>query len=222
MIKGIKYFLVSPKERRARKVVFVWYIITALVLFGVLSFFVSFAPYFPIDLYFTHKLQQSEPLTLTALMIAISWIGYLPQMPLIVLFISMFVFLLGLRREAIFTLCSGFISAGVAVVVKEVINRPRPSQELVSVLQRLTDSSFPSVHTMMYTTFFGFLGYLAIIFVKQRLTRNVILSFLVLLIVLVGPSRIYLGAHWLSDVLGAYLLGSVLLLVSVFMYRRGK
>jgi undecaprenyl-diphosphatase len=48
------------------------------------------------------------------------------------------------------------------------------------------------------------------------------LVFLALLIALVGISRVYLGEHWPSDVFGAYLLGSLWLTLTVYVYRWGK
>jgi undecaprenyl-diphosphatase len=41
-------------------------------------------------------------------------------------------------------------------------------------------------------------------------------------IALIGMSRIYLGEHWFSDVVGAYLLGSIALVIMIFFYRWGK
>jgi undecaprenyl-diphosphatase len=46
--------------------------------------------------------------------------------------------------------------------------------------------------------------------------------FFVAMIALIGPSRIYLGQHWASDVLGAYLLGTLTLVANIAFYRWGK
>jgi undecaprenyl-diphosphatase len=45
---------------------------------------------------------------------------------------------------------------------------------------------------------------------------------LIILIMLMGPSRIYLGQHWFSDVMGAYLFGSLWLALTIHFYRWGK
>jgi undecaprenyl-diphosphatase len=71
---------------------------------------------------------------------------------------------------------------------------------------------------MFYTIFFGVLIFLA----RQWLPRAPARALALLmgsLVVLVGPSRIYLGAHWLSDVLAAYLLGAIMLAFAVEGYR---
>jgi undecaprenyl-diphosphatase len=64
--------------------------------------------------------------------------------------------------------------------------------------------------------------FLAYTLMKRSAWRTGLLVILGSLIVLVGASRIYLGQHWPSDVLGAYLLGSLTLVVIIWFYRWGK
>jgi undecaprenyl-diphosphatase len=75
---------------------------------------------------------------------------------------------------------------------------------------------------LFFTTFFGFMLFLAYTLLKPAWWRTVLLILLVGMIALIGPSRIYVGQHWASDVIAAYLLGSVWLALSVVIYRRGK
>jgi len=74
----------------------------------------------------------------------------------------------------------------------------------------------------MYTAFFGFLMFLGYTLLKPSFARTVMLVILGSLVGLVGLSRIYLGDHWASDVVGAYLLGSLWLALSIAIYRWGK
>jgi undecaprenyl-diphosphatase len=90
------------------------------------------------------------------------------------------------------------------------------------VIEVLTSYSFPSGHVMFYTGFFGFIWFLAFTLLKPSLTRNLLLIFFGSLVLLVGASRIYRGEHWASDVLGAYLLASLTLVVIIQIYRWGK
>ena len=106
--------------------------------------------------------------------------------------------------------------------LKSLIDRPRPSADLVNVINQLKDYSFPSGHVLFFTTFFGFLLFLAYTLLKPSWWRMVLLVMLVGMVALIGPSRIYEGQHWASDVVGAYLLGSVWLALSVLIYRWGK
>jgi undecaprenyl-diphosphatase len=75
---------------------------------------------------------------------------------------------------------------------------------------------------MFYTCFFGFIVFLAFTLLKPSWMRRLLLAFFGLLVLLVGFSRIYTGEHWASDVLGAYLLGSLLLVAMIQLYRWGK
>jgi membrane-associated phospholipid phosphatase len=107
-------------------------------------------------------------------------------------------------------------------LVKQMVGRPRPSADLVTVFKNLNDYSFPSGHVMFYIGFFGFLWFLAYILFKHSFRRTLFLVFLASLVALIGVSRSYLGQHWASDVLGAYLLGSLTLVVNILIYRWGK
>jgi undecaprenyl-diphosphatase len=92
----------------------------------------------------------------------------------------------------------------------------------VHVFRHVTETSFPSGHVVTYTAFFGFLWFMAYTVLKHSWQRTALLFLLGGLVVLVGPSRIYLGEHWFSDVIGAYLLGSLWLSLSIYLYRWGK
>ncbi len=69
--------------------------------------------------------------------------------------------------------------------------------------------SFPSGHVVTYIANFGMPAYLAGIDLRDRPARAIVIAPWMGLLVLIGPSRVYIGAHWASDVLGAYLLGSL-------------
>ena len=155
-------------------------------------------------------------------MIAISWPGFLPQSAIITGVIILLILGFGLQWEALVALIAALLSTGLNLLVKDLIQRPRPAVTLVHVLATLTDYSFPSGHVMFYICFFGFIVFLAFTLLKPSLKRTLLLVFFTLLVLLVGISRIYTGEHWPSDVLGAYLLGSLTLVAILQLYRWGK
>jgi membrane-associated phospholipid phosphatase len=99
------------------------------------------------------------------------------------------------------------VPGGLALnlLLKSAFERQRPQFD--DPIVKLTDFSFPSGHTMMATLFYGLLAVLAAVHVKSRRLRVLIVVALCLIILLVGFSRMYLGAHYLSDVLGAITMG---------------
>jgi undecaprenyl-diphosphatase len=83
--------------------------------------------------------------------------------------------------------------------------------------------SFPSGHVTFYVCFFGFLFFAAFALLPKGSTaRRVACTLAALPVLLVGLSRVYLGAHWPSDTLGAYLFSGLWLAFSLDMYRRWK
>ena len=106
-------------------------------------------------------------------------------------------------------------------ILKEIINRPRPSEETVAVLSNVGGYSFPSGHAFLAITVFGALFYMA-----DRLcgpNRNTTLAFrgvLVFAVLAIGASRVYLGVHWTSDVVGGYLLGGLALFMATRLFER--
>jgi undecaprenyl-diphosphatase len=155
-------------------------------------------------------------------MSAVSWPGFSPQSFIIPVLIVLLIYSFGLRWEAVASLVAALFPVLVNGLVKAIVQRPRPTIDLVQVFAVLKSYSFPSGHVMFYLGFFGFLIFLAYTTLKRSLLRTALIVFFGTLILLVGASRIYLGEHWPSDVLGAYLLGSLTLVAIIFFYRWGK
>jgi undecaprenyl-diphosphatase len=107
------------------------------------------------------------------------------------------------------------------VGIKEMVGRPRPSPELVTVQINAHEvHSFPSGHTVHYVVLFGFAGFLAYSLVRPAALRWPLVAVCAGLVLLVGLSRIYLGAHWVSDIVGGYLLGGTVLIAGITVYNR--
>jgi len=130
-------------------------------------------------------------------------------------------FLIGRRwPEALFTFITGSNFA-VTAVIKVLVARPRPPYYLPNPSDSfplIDQYSFPSGHVLFFVVFFGFIAYLAWFYRAGRV-RMIIPALCCVLILLIGPSRIYLGAHWASDVLGSYLIGTLWLILIILGYR---
>jgi membrane-associated phospholipid phosphatase len=211
-----------PRVRRYRAVLFQTGLLAVVVAFSVLALLVSTTAYFPIDLRITLDLQAIKSPLFAELMSLISWAGYTPQSILLTTLIVAVLFVFGLQWEALMGMATALFDEAVNTLVKIIVHRPRPSVNLVHVVATINSYSFPSGHVMFYTGFFGFIWFLIFTLLRKSWLRTLLLSIFSVLILLIGVSRIYLGEHWTSDVVGAYLLGSLVLVVSIQAYRWGK
>ena len=98
---------------------------------------------------------------------------------------------------------------------KLIINRNRP---LTWIVTPPLDPSFPSGHTICSVVFYGIIIYL-LKNIKNNNLRLTLRILLTTLIILIGISRLYLGVHFLSDVLAAYLLGILILTMFIRYYK---
>jgi membrane-associated phospholipid phosphatase len=208
------------RRRRAR--LFQAYVIAATIALAALSVSAASVNYFPLDLPVARGIQSVDAPWFAALMTAVSAPGFAPQSYIVVAIAAAALSWTGLRWEAVTVVFAGLGSGALATGVKLLVHRPRPSADLVRVISELTTFSFPSGHVVFYTAFFGLLLFLAFTLLKPSLRRTATIGTFGALVVLVGPSRIYLGHHWPSDVVGAYLFGSLWLALTVYFYRWGK
>jgi len=93
----------------------------------------------------------------------------------------------------------------ITSILKQGYDRPRP--ELVEHGSWVNNASFPSGHSMMAAVVYLTLGILVARTQPRRRVRAFIVFISVLLTILVGLSRVYLGVHWPSDVAGGWMLG---------------
>jgi undecaprenyl-diphosphatase len=175
-----------------------------------------------LDLRMTRALQRVDARWFDSLMHLVSWPGFPPQSRLIPPLISLAWLAFGFPLEALFQLLA-WGSGALSATVKRAMSRPRPAQDEVRVIvARLGGSSFPSGHVLIYSGVYGFLAFLLETLVRSDRLRRLSTSALFALVALVGPSRIYLGHHWFTDVLASYLLGTSYLLGLMSLYRRVK
>lgn len=171
-----------------------------------------------LDVAATRWVQQLEHPAFAALMIGVSELGYWPWSTLILFAAMVGCVWAGWYRGALFLL--GTHGAGwLASNIKLLTDRPRPTSELVRVLGQVGETSYPSGHVTSYVVLYGFLFFLAYVLMRRSWPRTLLLTVFGLLVALVGVSRIYLGHHWASDVVGGYALGTAYLLILLELYR---
>jgi undecaprenyl-diphosphatase len=128
-----------------------------------------------------------------------------------------------LRRRWIVALGCALIPATGGLFdlfLKTSFDRARPDKEWRDAAVHETNESFPSGHSMGSMIGLGLLGYTLFLEVKNRRARWAIVIGLSLAILLIGLSRVYLRAHWASDVIGGIVIGLAWLALGVGIMER--
>lgn len=97
-------------------------------------------------------------------------------------------------------------------LLKNILQRPRPTE--YRIIQE-TGYSFPSGHSMASMAFYGYLIYLIYKYVENKNIKWILITLLSILICSIGISRIYLGVHYTSDVLGGFLISISYLVIYI-------
>ena len=134
---------------------------------------------------------------------------------IVIILILLFTLLLSDKRFILLPLI-GFI---VNSSLKVFIHRDRPS-----VLHLVEESSFsyPSGHSMISVVLYGYLIYYINKHINNKIIRNILIGLLILIIISIGISRVYVGVHYISDVIGGYLIGLIVLIGGVSYVKNGS
>ena len=97
-------------------------------------------------------------------------------------------------------------------LLKAILQRPRPTEYRIV---EETGYSFPSGHSMVSMAFYGYLIYLIYKYVKNKYLKWISIVLLSILVCSIGISRIYLGVHYTSDVLGGFLISMSYLVIYI-------
>ena len=199
-------------------------LVVILVLLFLSATVLSVAAYtfgvFPFDLKVAFALRGEDNPAFAALMTAVSFLGdgWMP-----VILVGAVAAICAFKRmwiEAAFVLATltGGLLAGI---LKMLVGRSRPpsfSMNPNDIFQSFNQYAYPSGHVLLFVVFFGFVAFLAWKFLAGW-KRWITLSVCAVLIVLIGPSRIYLGEHWVSDVIGSYIIGTFWLIILILLYK---
>lgn len=121
---------------------------------------------------------------------------------LILLTILLFIFIKN-KKIGLSISINLFVITILNQILKYILQRPRPTE--FRIIEE-TGYSFPSGHSMVSMAFYGYIIYLIYRYVKNKYVKWSLIVFLSILICSIGVSRIYLGVHYTSDVLGGFLI----------------
>jgi len=108
-------------------------------------------------------------------------------------------------------------SVGLMSLLKNVIHRVRPSGGMV---EGITNFSFPSGHAFMSVAFYGLLIWLAATGIKNKWQKRIAVAFLVLLVLLIGFTRIYMRMHFATDVIAGLCIGTIWLITGLVIMNK--
>jgi len=166
-----------------------------------------------IDLHVAGWLHAHATPALTSLMTAISYLGAPPTVAAIVVAVAAILLWRKRRYDCLLLLLAVAGGGLLNWIIKVLIHRDRPF--FTDPIVTLNSFSFPSGHTMGSTVLYGALAAIAIQHVGPTGSRTLVIAATACLIALVAFSRLYLGVHYLSDVLAGFFGGVVWLVACV-------
>ncbi|MDF2553953.1 MAG: phosphatase family protein [Chryseobacterium sp.] len=174
------------------------------------------------DLSVSREIQEDQNMILDMAMKALSWLGTVYVAAIMVFLFALVFFIFKYIREGVFML-SCILSGGVSYVLKMLIDRPRPTIDFVRIVEETHYQSFPSGHVLFYTVFFGSLVIIALYSKILKISLKLLIALACLTMIILGAtSRIYLGAHWFTDVIGGFIVGILFLMITGSIYIRSK
>lgn len=192
------------------------YAISSLVVFICLFLCVAFGNH-TIDIKISEGMNSINTIYLSPLFMFLGNYSNIIMLAIALLFLGIFISMKKKKQAWIFTMA---LACGFAIEkgIKFLFERTRPSTQLIQDLE----NSFPSGHATFAIILFSLLIYFYKDEIKKKVNQNWFIAANVFLILFVGFSRIYINAHWLSDVLGGFVLGFFVLNVILFIFYKNK
>ena len=147
---------------------------------------------------------------------AVTWLGAW-KLVVFLIILALALFWLKNKKEYIVSFLITVLGAEISgQLAKIIFHRTRPD----GGLETENTFSFPSGHALIAVAFYGFLVYFFWRVFKRQAQKYFFLIIGLILILLIGVSRLYLGVHFFSDVIGGYILGAIWLAVGIYVQQR--
>ncbi|SMQ75742.1 undecaprenyl-diphosphatase [Bacillus sp. OV166] len=191
--------------------------VVSIIGFSLISLLISDQKIIHFDRTVIDMVQGSETLVLTNVMKIFTFIGSAPFVIVLSLFLLFFLYkVLHHRFELILFAAAITGSAILNGILKQFFQRVRPD------FHRLIDIegySFPSGHAMNAFTVYGILSFLLWRHIPSRFGRGVLISVSMVMILAIGISRIYLGVHYPSDIIGGYFASGFWITTAILFFQ---
>lgn len=205
------------QQRGKRKNFYRWFIIGgALLCFACIAYWISSSETIYADTVIREWVYSLRSSLLNGVFITITYMGN--WQTITVLALILLIVPKTRRKIGIPFAVISLASTGIYKLVKEIFQRPRP--ELAARLIEQGGYSFPSGHSMNCIVCYGILIYLIRRYCTDKKTADILTGFLSLLIFLIGFSRVYVGVHFPTDILGGWSLGLAFLFICIIIFER--
>lgn len=190
-------------------------IVVMIAALAVLAAFAATSETTPGDAWLTERLQSIHNGTFADVLNKTSDFATHPLLTLMIVIGALAALYVGGLRAAIMAAILPILRF-IVPLAKEAFERPRPP---LAISHHLTDFSFPSGHAFNATLVYGMFFYLASVYIKPAWARLLVQAGCLWVIVGTGLQRIYIGAHWPSDVAGGMLLAGLVLAGGIAIHR---
>ena len=133
--------------------------------------------------------------------------------PIILILLSLVILLICKdKKMGLIIIINLLVSILLNIIFKGIIQRDRPLEDFLIIE---SGYSFPSGHSMVSMAYYGLIIYFIYKKIKDKRVRNVLMILIGFLILAIGFSRIYLGVHFASDVIGGFLISIIYLVCAI-------
>ena len=196
-----------------------WIIISLTLLFVLLSVLITTNLIKPFDTFMYELITYGMNDITTIIYKAITFLG--STLFIVLLCIVFLILFIVLKKKNVGLVISSvlIISTLFNNLLKIIFCRTRPD---VIKLVHESSYSFPSGHTMASVSMYGILIYILIKSNINKKIKLILITILGILPILVGLSRVYLGAHYISDIIGGFIVSIILLLIETYIIDKKK
>ncbi|MEZ4520223.1 MAG: phosphatase PAP2 family protein [Thermomicrobiales bacterium] len=174
------------------------------------------------DVAVTHEVQEVNAPGTSPVVSFLNELGSITGLVAVSVAVAGTLYFAGRRRDAVFALIPVTAAQLANLTLKYMFSSPRPTTDLVTVTDPSRGFGFPSGHTMTTVVVAGSIAFLVLRGVDCRWRRALVMGTAAVVALGMGFSRIYVGAHWPSDVLGAYLWGTAFTALIILAYQTNR
>lgn len=188
---------------------------------AILSYSVFGDRVLPADVHVTQEVQGVDDPATHPVIDAMNWFGHAGPFLSSSVVIGAFLVARGRRWDALFIVIASVVAQVANGILKMTFGSPRPPDSLLNQSEQSSGLGFPSGHTMSIVVLLGCLTFVTWRATERTYIRALVAGTIPVFGLAMGFSRIHVGHHWPSDVLGAYLWGILVVLALIAVYQRG-